>query len=421
MNLVVRSSAIATKIWSYLSHQNFIENPLALITARHLSCIVFTYFIWRFLSINPSHSFLAASYRSFEFAISLGYRLIFCLQPFHIHSSGLRSGLEGGHSMVSIWCWRSHKRDFFDSWMLALSCMKMGRWPNALRDSYHGLSHGSRIWLMSSVLVMESFNMSLFFPLLTGLRNFLNSIKLLAYVSHIASQTMTDWRPECLSLFKQSEQYFSPDLLVTNLRARCLVSKMLSSLKITRIQFSKFQCRCSFAHLRRLRRFIHDKRDLGQATQRRNPAFRRAPRIVVSKIWISSSLANCMWSACLSSCELMTARTNRRTSLALSLGGRPERGLWWSWRKTFDFSMRRIVEVSTSVICLISAFVRWLSWWRSTTRWCVEVFHSVPEAWGGDWWPWWKVESAKFYVLLLLREMGRYDMKWYIFAFFQLR
>ena len=55
---------------------------------------------------------------------------------------------------------------------------------------------------------------------------------------------------------------------------------MLSSVKIINNKSSSCQDRCSRAHLRRLRRLIQETRGLGQATQRRKPAFRSAFRIV---------------------------------------------------------------------------------------------------------------------------------------------
>ena len=148
MHLMVWSFAIFTKIWSFLFRQNFVKNSLILITTRHLFCIVFTYFIWRSLSINFFHSFLAVTYSLFKFVINLEYRLIFCLQFFHIYLSKLKLRLKNNHFMIWIWCWRSHKRDFFDLWMLTLFCIKIEQWPNVLKDLYHGPSHGFKIWLM---------------------------------------------------------------------------------------------------------------------------------------------------------------------------------------------------------------------------------------------------------------------------------
>ena len=53
-----------------------------------------------FSTTNPFHSFVPAMNMSFAFVTKRGYRLIFCLQPLHTYSMGLRSGLEGGQVMT---------------------------------------------------------------------------------------------------------------------------------------------------------------------------------------------------------------------------------------------------------------------------------------------------------------------------------
>jgi hypothetical protein len=190
---------------------------------------------------------------------------------------------------------------------------------------------------------------------------------------------MTDSRFECLKLLRQSGQYLSLDRRVTNWRARSPVWKVLSSLKITRSQSSISQCKCSRAHLRRLRRLIHEINDLRQITQRRKLAFRSTRRIVVSDAWISSFSANFMYEALLSSAELVTARTSRRTSLTLSFENRSDRE-FSCVRVESELMIRRTLVRNTSVSLLISDIVKWESLWRVKIRWRLRV-----SQWGLRW------------------------------------
>ncbi len=183
---------------------------------------------------------------------------------------------------------------------------------------------------------------------------------------------MIDSRFECLKLLRQSKQYFFLDRRVTNWRVRSFVWKVFSSLKIIRSQSSIFQCKCSRAHLRRLRRLIHEINDLRQITQRRKFAFRSTRRIIIFDAWISSFSANFMYEAFFSSAELMTIRTSRRTFLTLSFENRFDRE-FSCVRVESELMIRRTFVRDTFVSLLIFDIVKWESLWRIKIRWRLKV------------------------------------------------
>lgn len=85
--------------------------------------------------------------------------------------------------------------------------------------------------------------------------------------------------------------YIARRVLFSNFSCKKLLS-ILSFIKCTFIQFFISECKCSLANDNRFWQLIQKIKSFGKTQNCLNPVFLRTCRIIVSEVWILSSLAN---------------------------------------------------------------------------------------------------------------------------------